>query len=331
MLGLSRQPVIQSDPSELIDCVNLLLKAMQKYVVVADTTDAKGFQAELAELENRFGPQGLRGQVNAAIKILEEYAERSNQAIGRQRSELMMVVSDLTRAMASLPEVHKSFELLSALYAQIEAASTASDLDQIKAGMAAGMALAQTEALKQKQQISDVISGTISRMRASQGREASCPPSNGEARYSADPLTGLPGRSYAEAELAKVLMQFPTCQIAAFVVKRLQVINAKFGFRRGDEVLLSVVQYLAQALPDFNSLLRWTPCSFVTIAAPAMIYQEVRRKVQLIDLHRITVTLEWEGRSALVPINLTSQVLSLKEFTSPDQLFQKLDSYAVDL
>ncbi len=69
---------------------------------------------------------------------------------------------------------------------------------------------------------------------------------------------------------------------------------------------------------------------FLTIAAPNMLYQEVRQKVQRLDLQRMTVTLEWEGKSALIPINLNCHVLSLKEFTSPDALYQRLDAYALE-
>jgi GGDEF domain-containing protein len=325
MLGLSKRPSISSDEDKLLYGVKDLLKAMQKFVIVADQGDAKRFQKELAALENGFEAENTSSRVKAVTDIVEQYADRANQIIGRQRSEMMTVVSELTSAMAAIPDIQASLERLNSLEAQIQTASTAQELQIIKAALTDSVALSRTEALKQKQQISDMISGCISRMRNSEECAAGARPSGNDSMYSPDPLTGLPGRAHAEAELARILVQSPTSQIAAFVVKRFQLINAKFGFRRGDQVLLSVVQLLAQALPDFNNLFRWTPCSFLTIAAPALMYQEVRRKVQLIDLHRTTVTLEWEGHSALIPINLNSHVLSLRDFTSPDELFQKLD------
>src|SRR5579864_6851836 len=329
MLGLSKRPSTSSDPGELLDCIMLLLKAIQSHVVVADKTDAERFRTELDELENRFEPENTRGLVDAAIGIVEHYADRANNVIGQQRSGLMTVVSDLTKAMSSLPDVQKSFDGLNAVEAQIENVSTDSELQSSKVALRHSVMLARSETLQQRQSISDMISATIKRMRTGPGRDVS-QPAKGDSTYSLDALTGLPGRNYAEAELARMQQQFPTCQVAAFIVKRFQLINAKFGFRRGDEVLLSVVQYLAQAMPEFNNLFRWTPCTFLTIASPNMLYEEVRRKVQLIDLHRMTVTLEWDGRSALIPINLSSHVLSMKEFTSPDALYQKLDSYAVE-
>lgn len=317
-------------PETSSDGIMLLLRALQKHVVTVDPNRADRFKMELAEVEKQFRGEDIGQTVKVTTGVLEEYARQTNQMIAHQQSEFMTLVSELTNVLALLPEDQTAFERWNALETQIKAATPA-DLPKIMAEVKNGLDLSRKEAMEQKQKISDLVSGIISRIRSSNERLQKASPSRDEPLYSPDPVTGLSGRAYAEAELSKTYVQSPSCHLAFFVVKRLNLINRKFGFQRGDEVLLKVVQHLAQSLPDFNNLFRWTPCSFLTIAAPAMSADEVRRKVQAIDLQRVTVILEWEGHSALVPVSLDCRMMALREHSSPELLYQALDSLALDL
>lgn len=145
-----------------------------------------------------------------------------------------------------------------------------------------------------------------------------------------DPLTGLQTRVYAEIELARRHSDPEDCYIALFVVKRLALINAKFGYSRGDQVLLKVVKHLAQSLPEFQNLFRWAPCAFLTIAPPNMTFKEMQSRIQPIELTRLTPTLEWEGRSAMVPVAIDCRILSAKDFSTSGELFLRLDTVATD-
>jgi hypothetical protein len=107
-----------------------------------------------------------------------------------------------------------------------------------------------------------------------------------------DPLSGLPGRAYAEAELARAQGDPADCFLALFVVKLLA---------RRPSAAQGVVR-VVQAMPDYNNLFRWAPCAFLTVAPPKTSYKELRARVQMIELTPMTPTLEWEGRSAMVPV-----------------------------
>ena len=146
-----------------------------------------------------------------------------------------------------------------------------------------------------------------------------------------DALTGLRTRVYAEGELVRAFQEAGDCFLAIFVLKRLALINAKFGFARGDQVLLKVVAHLAQALPDFRTFFRWGPCAFLTVAPAGMTFRELRSKVQIIELTRITPTLEWEGHNAMVPVALDCRVVSVKDFGAVSELFLRLDTFASDV
>lgn len=240
-----------------------------------------------------------------------------------------MVVSELTGILESLPDLKRSFDRIDTLEEQLSHSRATDEFNAIRKQLCEMLATLRHETLYQRQQISDLISNSIARMRASGDRQAAA-----AARAPAlmpDPLTGLPGRTCAEAELLKAHLECPDGNMALFVAHRLNLINAKFGFRRGDQVLLSVIQHLKQITIDFNNLFRWTPCSFLAITASTVPIHDLRHKVQSIELQRITPTLEWEGRTALVPVNLSARVYSIRDYETPDLLVQALDNFAAKL
>ena len=274
MLVLSKHSTGNPETDALAECVMLLVKAIERHLVIVDEKDAEEFRAGLCRLEDGLHESvETRVRVDAVVKLLTNYATRTNQVIGRQRAELSQLTSDLSAGSIGLQ-------------------------------------------------------GAVERLRACQEHIDGERSLGSPSVYATDPLTGLPGRAYAQNELARTHAQHPDCLIAFFVVKRLSLINAKFGFSRGDQVLLKVVQSLAQMMPDYNNLCRWSPCSFLIITSPLVTPAELRGHVHDIELLRMTPTLEWEGHSALVPIAMDCRAMSLREFGSPDLLFRKLDGIA---
>jgi len=244
---------------------------------------------------------------------------------------LAKAASDLTAAAKGLALLPGPADRLTLLEHQIAAISGEDDLVSIKARLISEVATARAEVLQERQKISDLISGTLTRLGTPPEESGSdLVPAIGSI-YLPDALTGLPTRAYAEAKLILAHGLAADCYLAIFVIKRLALINTKFGFARGDQVLLKVVVHLAQALPEFNSFFRWTPCSFITMAPPGMSFAQMRSKIQVVELTRITPTLEWEGHSAMVPVALDCRVISLRDFTTPAELFLRLDTLATDV
>jgi GGDEF domain-containing protein len=286
------------------DCLLLLLRGIQNHAVIAGGADGQEFRAQLAALESKFqGKDNTYKLVDSAVEILDKYGTQTIQAIARQKSELAAAAEHWTT-----------------LEEQIKAISKDDDLEAVKARLTAQIATARAEALQVASSIEIPGAG---------------PTADGTGHVTAavhalDPLTGLPSRIYAEIELARAQGDPSDCFVALFVVKRLALINAKFGYSRGDQMLLKVVVHLAQSLPEFNNLFRWAPCAFLTVAPPKMSYKELRAKIQVIELTRMTPTLEWEGRSAMVPVVIDCRILSAKDFGTPSELFLRLDTLAAD-
>jgi GGDEF domain-containing protein len=301
------QSTFKSPPSKttgqakLEDCLLTLLRGIQKHSVIAD---GQQFRTELATLESRFqGKENAQLLVDSAVELLDKYGTKTSEAIARQKSEFAAVA-----------------EHWNTVEEQIKAISTNDDLEAVKAQLTAQIASARQEALQIAANIESQTSGRVIGEGSTTGPNA----------FMTDPLTGLPTRAYAEAELARAHGEPADCYLALFVVKRLALINAKFGYSRGDQVLLKVVVHLAQSLPEFNNLFRWAPCAFLTVAPPKTSYKELRSKVQIIELTRMTPTLEWEGRTAMVPVVIDCRIVSVKDFGTVSDLFLRLDTLAAD-
>ena len=162
-------------------------------------------------------------------------------------SLLAKAAADLTAAAKGLALLPGPADRLTALEQKIAAISGDDNLTSIKARLISEVAMARAEVLQERQKISDLISGTLTQMGTPlQPAANDVVPAIGSI-YLPDPLTGLPTRAYAEAKLSIAHGLAGDCFLAVFVVKRLALINAKFGFARGDQVLLKVVVHLAQA------------------------------------------------------------------------------------
>jgi GGDEF domain-containing protein len=241
-----------------------------------------------------------------------------------------LAAAEVGTTMKALSGLQANAERWNRLEEQIKAISTRDDLEVMKARLCAEVAAARAAALQENQKISELFSGVIGKLDIAPEESASEMPPEVNSAYSSDHLTGLPSRAYAEAELKRAHAQTGDCFVALFVVKRLALINAKFGYSRGDQVLLKVVLHLAQSLPDFNNLFRWAPCAFLTVAPPNTTYKELRSKVKIVELTRLMPTLEWEGRSAMVPVVIECRIMSVKDFSSQSDLFHRLDKLASD-
>ena len=312
------------------DDLMVLLAGIADHIVVVNEGSSKRFRAQLDDIARRLRETSNRAElIGETLSILEAYAARANRAILRQKSEMNRFTSDLSDLMKILVTTQPVSKAIRTLGTEIERASEKGELPGSNAAvLRQALEHARGEVINTRKQVGQLLSSTIARVRALEQDDTAAGPGPGRSSQT-DTVTGLPGRSHAEAELAKIHAETADRLLALFAVKRLDVINAKFGYLRGDQVLLRIVQHLAQAIPDSNTLFRWTPCSFLMIVSPSGSSEELRKRVQMISSDRVTMTLEWEGRTALVPVAVDGQVLSSRESASLDSLCRTLDGLAV--
>lgn len=308
------------------ECLLSLLRGIENHSVIAAGPHGEAFRKELSALEAEFKAKHRAQQfVDATLQIVEKYAALTMDAMERQKSRLTSAASELDDAVQALPDLQSNADRWQQLEEKIKAISSTDDLQTVKDNLCAEVATARAEAIEERDKIGQIFSDVTRKMDLHAIEE---PASSGSSL--ADQLTGLPLRAYAEGELNRAHAEPGECYLAMFIVKRLALINAKFGYSRGDQVLLKVVSHLAHLLPEFRALFRWSPCAFLTIAPSTMSYKELRSKVQVIENTRLAPLLEWEGRSAMVPIGLDCRIVPVKDFEAVSDLFLRLDTLAAD-
>ncbi len=239
---------------------------------------------------------------------------------------------EITDLKDALQELQSTTDLWDRLAQQIKSVSEEGDLDAAKAGLAATVVAARAKSVEQHRKLGSLLSNILNKLYATPNVAGAAPGFEGqpESGPKTDPLTGLLTRPSAETDLTRTCGEPADCFLAMFVVKRVALINARFGYARGDQVLLKVVLHLMQLLPNFNGLYRWAPCAFLGIPPANTSNKEMRSRIQTIELARLTATLEWEGRSAMVPVAMDCRIVSVKDFPTPSELFLRLDTLAAD-
>ena len=319
------RPAPRQDSLE--DCLLVLLRGIKEHSRIAGESAERDFHTELDGLEETFkGKENARTVAEAAVGILAEYTDHVTRTIARQRLGLSKATADVAAAAKEL--ALDPGDGFSSLEQQVSAISSDADLAAIKGKLASDIAALREKGAAERRKISALMEAAAAQLTAL--RESASGQSI-ESPAVRDLLTGLPVRALAEGELLRAHQDPADSYLVIFVVKRLALINAKFGFARGDEVLLKVVSHLAQSLPDFHTFYRWAPCAFLAVAPPEMSFRELRSQVQVIELTRLTPTLEWEGHNAMVPVALDCRVLSVQDFSTAPELFLRLDTLASDV
>jgi GGDEF domain-containing protein len=113
---------------------------------------------------------------------------------------------------------------------------------------------------------------------------------------------------------------------ALFVVERLPLINKRFGRFAGDRVLLYVAQYLAQELPDSNSLSRWSGSSFSAIINFEN-SEKMESQIRAISNKPLSANIDVGNRSVMLTISCACMMEQASGSASPEALFTKMDEF----
>jgi diguanylate cyclase (GGDEF)-like protein len=141
-----------------------------------------------------------------------------------------------------------------------------------------------------------------------------------------DSETGLPGRLLFEKIVSDAIGEQKTFMLALFVVERLPLINKRFGRAAGDRVLLYVAQYLAQELPDSNSLSRWGGTAFSAIITSEN-SDKRGSQIRAILNKPLSANIDVGSRSVMLTISCGSLMEQVSATSSAESLFKKMDEF----
>jgi GGDEF domain-containing protein len=141
-----------------------------------------------------------------------------------------------------------------------------------------------------------------------------------------DAETGLPGRLLFERIVTDSIAGGRNFITALFVVERLPLINKRFGRATGDRVLLYVAQYLAQELPDSNSLSRWSGSAFSAIITSEN-SDKMESQIRAISNKPLSANIDVGNRSVMLTISCACMMEQLSATSSPESVFAKMDNF----
>jgi GGDEF domain-containing protein len=332
---ISIKRFLDSRPEQLSEAllrmVRLILQGIELHAVKGDAEDYERFRADVRKTQDSLGERPVPSEVLVAagtvVKALEDYNRRTSRFIHIQCSELQAMVGMLTKAMATYASGSETgVARLQTIERQLQKASMVEDFQTARLRLSECLEGLRGEIVRQKEHSARAVSEMRTELVKSQERLApSVPPPREEHRT--DTVTGLPGRSGAETLLLEISQGNRPVYAVLLVVERLELINMRFGYSAGDQVLLMVSQHVAQHLSRSDALFRWSGPSLLALLERRGPPKDVREEVERVAGQRLEKTVTVVGRTILLPVAINSVIFPVADYRPVQLLFQQFDLF----
>jgi diguanylate cyclase (GGDEF)-like protein len=320
-LWSAEQPPVNEDPLRVI---RLLLQGIALHAVEGDREDHEKFRRDMQALLDAVGTNPstaiLLVTTGSALKTLENYNQSTTRYLRMQGAELQNMIGMLTKTVATLGSgSNRSVTRLREIEGQLEKASEIQDVRMLKLRMEQCLESIRQEAQEQKAESSRIVEGLQNDILQTQERIhpslASLP----------DPVTGLPVRADAETALAKAAAGAKQSFVVLLAVDRFDLINGRFGYAAGDEVLRLYLEALRTRLSPADRIFRWNGPAFVVLLERPNRLESVRDQFRSVVPAKMEKTIHASNRTAMVSVSATWTVFSV---TPPvANLIDQLDKF----
>ena len=303
-----------------------LLVSIGREAICADPGEYAKFQKSILELEKKLREPGESAEiyaVSAAVdKALQEYRSKSTTYLKNQAAELQSMASAAIRTMA---EIHangsESAASLKDLERQVQVATSAASLAECRTKLGDCLSTLRGESERQQQKTNEMVS----RLRSELNHNGPIRENNPSG---ADPVSGLPSRPDAEAVLtAQINNPAANTFAVLFCVQRVDIINKKYGYEAGDQMLRTFLDHMRQYMTIVDQLFRWSGPAFLAVAQRPGGEDSFRWEIARIVGKRLEHELVLNKRSALLPITSSSLMLDLAKEGTVEEVVKKLDEF----
>jgi GGDEF domain-containing protein len=314
-------------PAEYTRALHTTLTGISRHTLDGREDELAAFRQGMLALASHVHEQASATEVDAtvgyALDLLRDYNQRLLNFHQIQSNELKSVMRTMTETITYLSESRtRSVHQLQFMERELEQAVQIDDIRLLRSRLITCLDVVREETVRLQDE---------SQQRSQQVRDqmdkAAKMGSPTERFGTMDAVTGLPGRRNAERSLSDALGSDKEHIVAAFVVKRLASINARYGRAVGDEVMLRASNYFAQHLSSASSLYRWNGPALVALMQVNGNAEEVRRNWTKIAGAKQEINMNVERRDVFVLVEtvLFFQVLSKK--TSMEDVARDLDRF----
>jgi GGDEF domain-containing protein len=200
------------------------------------------------------------------------------------------------RAVSRLQEIEK----------QIEHASVIEDVRSLKLKFGDCLEAIREEVQTQKKETAVTVNHLTHELEHSQDRVQSL-----LSAPEVDPVTGLPGRAAAEAALKEAAQSSRQFFAVVIVANRVQLINARFGYATGDQVLRAVCKQVQTGISAEDHLFRWSGPSVLAVLERPGPVEFVRKEMGQITATKGQELVNLGTRTILLPVSASWTVFPM--------------------
>lgn len=307
----------------LIRSLRLLIQGIELHSFQGDEADYTRFREDLQRLQASWAepptPTDVLVTTGALLKSYEEYNRRAKVFFGVQTAELQTMVGMLTKTLASIASAsERSVQRLQTIERQIQKASVIEDYLLLKVRLEECLGNLGDEIEHQK--LAAVSASALQEQLVQRA------PAGNVGDLETDKVTGLRTRAVAERKIEACLQAKRPTYAALFILDRLALMNARYGYAVGDEMLRFMVQNIGQGLSGDDALFRWAGPAVLAVLERARPAAEVRTEILRITAKKLTRNIETSGRSVMLPLAVTWALFPLAGEDSAQRLHQKLDT-----
>lgn len=143
-----------------------------------------------------------------------------------------------------------------------------------------------------------------------------------------DRVSGLEEREGAERAMAAAMERGGPSYAALFVVDRLHLINAQFGYSTGDRILREFCEHLRTSLLPQDQLFRWTGPAFLAVIERSEEPAEVEADIQRIAGGQLEAAVQIGNGCVRLPIVRTAVLLPLAGAGTLANLISRMDAFS---
>jgi diguanylate cyclase (GGDEF)-like protein len=310
MISIKRYFNQTAAEAALRQVVALLIEKIGESAVEGNKEELAAFRDEIKQFGDGFSPdtkpENLLTVAGMAAQALTAYNKRVTWLMERQSNEVQTIVRMLQQTLLGITgENTRSGQQLRQIEHELEKSGAIKDLSTLKIHLSECLNSLHEETLKQKSEAESTIQKLRIEIESSQSRASNA--TGGEL----DTITGLPRRNDAISAIQQAIDGGKRQYAVVMVVDRVQLINARFGHKAGDNMLRTFKRHIEKQVQRSDRLFRWTGPAIVAILERAAQTAEVRLEVKRMLDGRLEETYAADGRSVLLPITATWSAIPL--------------------
>ena len=298
--------------------VQQILEACALHAVEFDAHEQAAFRSSMREIADRFSKVQdhrdlliLAGETSKTIQAYNHLAEKFIRGLSSEKQSIVELMTNSLLRICNSSD--KSAQTLRQIERELASASQLQSMRELRHKLSECVGIICSEAAVQEAQYKEL------KQRIATG---------GGSVEASDQITGLPTLTGAEARIREIAAGDHQGHIMAFFLKNVEVVNRRFGFSSGDEVLRRFAGFLGDHIKGKDRLFRWRGPCFVAVTDRMASTNELQADASRLALRGPEIQIEKDGKSMLLRLTAATAVYPISKNQSVAELSAKIDQFA---